>query len=95
MDRNQFLIRSAPSVVLLLAVAGCASGTAVERHFGEAVRLATARQTLNPRAALNPDPVRGIDGQAAKSAYDQYQKSFKAPEPQPNAFTIGIAGGQR
>ena len=53
-----------------------------------------AQQTLNPGAALNADPVKGIDGQAAKSAYDEYQKSFKEPVAQPNAFTIGVAGAR-
>lgn len=94
MDRNLFRTGGVLSALLPLLVAGCASTTAVDRHFGEAVKLALARQTLHPRAALNGDPVTGIDGQAAKSAYDQYQKSFKAPEPQPNAFTIGIGGAR-
>jgi hypothetical protein len=94
MNRNQTRIARATSAILLLAVAGCVSTSPVDRHFGEAVNMMKAQQTLNPTAALNADPVRGIDGQAAKSAYDQYQKSFKTPEPQPNAFTIGVAGAR-
>lgn len=95
MDRNQFRIGSLASALLLFAVTGCASTTPVaDRHFGEAINMMKAQQTLNPGAALNTDPVKGIDGQAAKSAYDQYQKSFKEPVAQPNAFTIGVAGGR-
>lgn len=94
MNRNQTRIGRAISTLLLLAITGCVSTSPVDRHFGEAVNMMKAQQTLNPTAALNADPVRGIDGQAAKSAYDQYQKSFKTPEPQPNAFTIGVAGGR-
>lgn len=94
MNRNQFRIGCSTLALLLLAVTGCVSTSPVDRHFGEAVNMMKAQQTLNPTAALNADPVKGIDGQAAKSAYDQYQKSFKTPEPQPNAFTIGVAGGR-
>lgn len=94
MNRNQFHIGSVTSALLLLAVTGCATTPALDRHFGEAVNMMKAQQTLNPRAALNTDPVKGIDGQAAKSAYDEYQKSFRVPAPQPNAFTIGVAGAR-
>ncbi len=76
---------------LLLAVAGCAPTTPnLDRHFGQGLNLAKAQQTLNPQAGRNLDPVNGIDGKAAKSAYDEYQKSFRVPAPQPNAFTIGV-----
>jgi hypothetical protein len=76
---------------LLLAVAGCTSTTPnLDRHFGQGLNLAKAQQTLDPQAGRNLDPVSGIDGKAAKSAYDGYQKSFRVPAPQPNAFTIGV-----
>ncbi len=76
---------------LLLTVAGCANTTPnLDRHFGQGLNLAKAQQTLNPQAGRNLDPVSGIDGKAAKSAYDAYQKSFRMPAPQPNAFTIGV-----
>jgi hypothetical protein len=78
---------------LLLTVAGCTSTTPnLDRHFGQGLSLLKAQQTLDPQAGRNRDPVSGIDGQAAKSAYDAYQKSFRAPVPQPNAFTIGVGG---
>lgn len=94
MDQHQFRSGSV-SAALLLALTGCASTTpSLDRQFGQAVNLMKAQQTLNPHAALNPDPVNGVDGKAAKSAYDEYQKSFKVKEPQPNAFTIGIGGGR-
>ena len=80
---------------LLLALAGCASNTPLlDRQFGAAVSLMTAQQTLNPRAALNRDAVLGIDAQAAKSGYDEYQKTYRAPVPQPNALTIGVGGAR-
>jgi hypothetical protein len=53
-----------------------------------------AQQIINPEAGLNGEPVTGMDGRAAKSAYDQYQKTYQAPQPQPNIFTIGIGSGR-
>lgn len=75
----------------LLAVTGCVSPAPnLDRHFGESVRLIKAQQTLNPEASRNTDPVKGMDGVAAKSGYDEYQKSYREPPPPTNAFTIGI-----
>ncbi|OJX08796.1 MAG: hypothetical protein BGO72_16085 [Burkholderiales bacterium 70-64] len=59
-------------------------------RFGDAVREARARQTLNPEASRNTDPVAGIDGEAGRQAIDGYQRSFKEP---PRTFNIlGIGG---
>ena len=52
------------------------------RHFGESVALLKAQQIMYPDAYRNTDPVSGIDGKAGVSAYQRYQKSFSAPEPQ-------------
>lgn len=92
MNRNQFRTASVLCAVLL-AVAGCVSLTPnLDSHFGEAVNLVKAQQTLYPEASLNTDPVKGMDGKAAKSGYDAYQKSYITPEPQTSAFTIGVGG---
>ena len=83
----------AACAALLFAIAGCAPTTPnLDRHFGEGLNLAKAQQTLNPQAGRNLDPVSGIDGKAAKSAYDEYQKSYRTPVPPSNSFTIGIGG---
>lgn len=94
MHRTHSRIAGVPCVaLLLLAVAGCASQSPnLDSHFGEAVNLVKAQQMINPDAWRNADPVTGIDGKAGKSAYDQYQKSYRTPEPPTNAFTIGIGG---
>lgn len=65
----------------------------MDSKFGDAVNIAKAQQTMNPDASAKRDVTR-IDGNAAKSVYDNYQKGVKTPEKQPSAFTIGIGGGQ-
>lgn len=75
---------------------GCAPLTPVtDSHFGDSVRFAVARQTLRPQGTNITDPVTGIDGRAAVSGYEAYQKSFSEPQPQSNAFTIGVGSGTR
>ena len=72
--------------------AGCAVTPNLDNQFGESVNLAKAQQTINPDAPRNTDPVRGIDGVAAKAALDRYHESFKTP-PATNIFTINVGGG--
>ena len=81
---------------LLSLLAGCAATTTpvLDTHFGESVALLKAQQIMYPDAYRNANPVSGIDGTAGASAYQRYQKSFAAPEPQPNVFTIGVGGRQ-
>jgi len=70
------------ALALALALAGCASpAPRFDDHFGEAVRANLAAQVANPAAAANPDPVRGVDGRAARAAQERYEKSFVQPEP--------------
>lgn len=90
--------RSGAAVLLaaaLLALGACAQMAAgdtpaLDARFGEAVREARARQTLDPEAGRNTDPVAGLDGQAGREAIEGYQRSFKEP---PRTFDIlGIGG---
>jgi hypothetical protein len=79
--------------------AGCAAGTAgpigaaatpaFDARFGESVRQAQARQTINPDAGRQSDPVVGIDGRAGATAIDRYQDSFKAPSRSFDVLNIG------
>ncbi len=85
MKNALFPARVAGALTAALLTA-CASTTPVlDANFGNAVRQARSAQTLNPDASANRDPVLGIDGQAAASAQDRYQESFKAP---PKTFEI-------
>ena len=77
-----------------LLLGGCASNTPyLDSQFGNANRMLQAQQTIAPQG-LTGNPGTGVDGKAAKSGYDQYQKTYRAPEPQTQAFTIGLGSGK-
>ncbi len=89
-----------PTLLLLafVSAAGCAnypqqSPSLVDENFGQAVNRARARQVVDPNASLVQREPRGIDGQAAKSAIDRYQKSFDVPPPPINVMNIGVGTG--
>jgi len=86
MNRNY--LRAA---LLPLALAACvAPAPNVDHNLGMATADLRTAQILNPGAERNAKVPNGMDGTAAKSAYDQYQKSFKAPEKNTNTFLIGV-----
>ena len=86
-------LRGVSTATILLTCAACSTPTPqIDSRFGQAVYLLTAQQVLHPDAAANTNPAAGIDGVAGKSAYDEYQKSFRVPTPPSNAFTIGVGG---
>ncbi|QOL51769.1 pilus assembly protein [Massilia litorea] len=89
--RHSLLTR--PVLLALLAVSGCATPPA-DHPYGHRIALTMAQQVLDPLAGTKHDAVNGMGGQEAKSAYDAYQKSFRAPQPQPNVFTIGVGGAR-
>jgi hypothetical protein len=86
------------AIALLLAMtAACASVTPqYDARFGDAVREAKLRMTINPDAGKNPDAVAGMDGRSAHEAVTLYQGTFKTPPPVTNIINIGggIAGGK-
>lgn len=86
-----FVRRAALAVPLAFALAGCMSSTPVwDSRFGDSVRAVTQAQIIDPHAAEHTASRPGVDGSAAASALDNYDKSFKQPEPKANAFVIGI-----
>lgn len=92
---SQYLKHTLALGAMAFLASGCVQRAPyLESQMGQSLSLIKAQQVLNPEASRNTDPVVGMDSKAAKSGYDLYQKSFKAPEPQPNAFTIGIGGGR-
>lgn len=63
-------------------------------RFGADTRITLARQVIDPDAGRNADPVAGMDGRAARSTYERYQKTSSEPAPQPSSFTIGVSGAK-
>lgn len=85
------------TLIVLALLAGCAASPSpnYDLRFGEAVRQARQRMTLDPNAGSNPDPVAGMDGISAHEALGRYQESFKSPPPVVNVINIGGAVGGR
>ncbi|MFM7483261.1 MAG: hypothetical protein ACKO2S_03295 [Burkholderiaceae bacterium] len=73
-----------------LILAACVPTTPQwDAQFGQSVRLAQQRQTLDPTAG-GDDPVNGIDGSSGREAIVRYRSSFKEPAPVNSSFTIGV-----
>ncbi len=79
------------AALLPLTLAACmAPAPYVERNLGHAATDIRNAQIMNPAAERNMAGPLGLDGPASKAAYDQYVKSFKAPEKNANSFLIGV-----
>ena len=85
------------ALAAIVTLCGCAVSTTPETdaRFGQSFNLIKAQQTLNPDASLNTDPVAGIDGKAAKGAYDNYRDSFRKPpeEARGPSTAVGVNVG--
>jgi len=76
-------------ILLAGLLSACASTTPNwDARFGIDTRMLLAQQTMNPGAARNTDPVSGMDGRSARTAYERYQK---AGVEQPQAATTSGA----
>lgn len=84
---NQF----AATALLAGLLAGCASTTTpnYDMRFGDAVREAKRKMTIDPDAGKRPDPVAGLDGKSARESILLYQETFKVPPPAVNVINIG------
>ncbi|KIQ26115.1 lipoprotein [Variovorax paradoxus] len=89
-------IRSTTVALACLFATGCSHVTPnYDARFGDAVRDARKKMTLNPNAGKNGDPVTGMDGRAARESMQQYHESYKTPPPATNVINIGgPIGGQ-
>lgn len=87
------LLHTMTAGACLLILAGCVAVTPeLDRHFGDSVRIANAQQTIAPEASTNTKLV-GMDGPSAHASIVDYRKSYAAPPPQMNVFTIGVGNG--
>lgn len=81
------------AVLVVSLLGGCAASSsttpAYDLRFGDAVREARLRMTVNPNAGTNADPMAGMDGRSAHEAFVRYQDTFKAPPPVVNVINIG------
>lgn len=76
--------------LLLSLMAGCATVTPnYDTKFGDTVRQAKLKMTINPNAGRNTDEVAGMDGIATRNTIILYQDTFKAPPPVVNVINIG------
>jgi hypothetical protein len=82
--------RIAAALLPLFLAACTAPAPHVDRNLGMAATDLRNAQVIDPAAGSNKPAPAGMDGVAAKSAYEQYQKSFKAPEKNTNSFLIGV-----
>jgi hypothetical protein len=89
------LIAFAIIAAVIVLLTGCAISPTpdYDLKFGNAVREARARMTLNPNAGANPDLAVGMDGKAAQGAITLYERSFKSPPPVVNVINIGGSAG--
>lgn len=89
------LLKALAAGTILLSFVGCAPLTPnLDSRFGDSVNVIKAQQTINPEASANTAIVT-LDGRTAHEIIGRYNKSYSAPTPQPNVFTIGIGGGGR
>lgn len=86
--------------LLTVFSAGCAVtplGDSATPHydakFGDSVREAKLKMTIDPNAGKTPDPVAGVDGKAGKITIERYQNSFKEPPPVVPVINIGGSFG--
>ncbi|MDP2257837.1 MAG: hypothetical protein Q8K05_17595 [Polaromonas sp.] len=85
------------ALIVLALLGGCATSLTpnYDAKFGDAVRQARLKMTINPDAGTNPDQVTGMDGKSARETILLYQGTYKAPPPAVNVINIGggIGGG--
>lgn len=79
--------------IMLCLVAGCSTTPNYDTKFGDAVREARMRMTIDPDAGKKQEQLAGIDGKAAQESIGRYQNSFKEPPPVVNVINIGGAIG--
>lgn len=81
------------TVLSCSVLAACASTTPHwDARFGDSVRSLNAQQVVRPQAAVNADPVAGMDGRTARAALERYERSL--PEPKAAAAPVTNSSGK-
>ena len=84
------------AALLALMASGCANqpGTStVDRNFGTAVNAAKALQVADPDAPSRVRPAPGTDGEQARTAVEEYERSYTHPVSPTSVLNIGIGSG--
>lgn len=58
--------------------------------YGTSAKLVKFNQILNPEAERNLAPVTGLDGKAAQTVIDKYEKGFEKDQPPTFTPIFGI-----
>jgi hypothetical protein len=72
-----------------MALLACQSTWEAPATFGDPINQAIQTQLVNPSAPNENDkPTKGLDGAAAKSSIDNYEKSFES-KPVTTGYPVG------
>lgn len=94
LDHIHFLRRALALAPVCAALGGCMTSTPIwDAHFGEAARAIKQAQIIDPQAGTRNPSTPGVDGVAAVSTMDRYDKSYAKPTGTANPFVIGIGTG--
>ncbi len=80
-------MKKLPIALLLCLLAACSTTPDYNSKFGDAVREAKLKMTINPDAGKNPDLAMGLDGKAARNAMVRY--TGKTQQPPTDVGNIG------
>lgn len=88
------LHRAIMFAIASVALTGCQAYWDPEPTFGSSVNNAVQAQVQNPKAPMGyPKSVVGLDGKAANSSIESYQKTFERKQIQPTQTTGSLVGG--
>ena len=94
-ERNAMFTRLSLMLTAVVWLTSCASDypSRVDDHFGEALKASTLKQSYSISAPDTEHSKPGMDGQAAKSSIDRYQKSFDNLPNTVNSMLNSTASG--
>ncbi len=91
------IILIALTAVLSVMLWGCAGNLPksqrtkmIDMNWGKSFESAKNNQILNPEAGMEPEPVVGLDGEAAGYNMKKYRDAFKKAEPPKTPVLTGI-----
>ena len=83
-------------ITALSLVSGCQNTDFTKRestlkeNWGRSFKEAKENQILNPEAGKDPNPVIGMDGQAANSSMEKYRGQFEEKDDSESIYNINL-----